>query len=108
MDGLEKLNRQQLEDCVKVLLGGSLKIRGFNAQKKQLKDIIEFLEDNSLVEGIEDSKDKTFDRLKGFLDDMPDYFAKLDKMGESILPIDMKSLESVTDSDIRANIMIDD
>lgn len=105
---LSKLTREQLEICVRHLLGESLEVRAFNAQQKQIQELVEFFEKNSLVDNISDKDDKKFDRLKAFFTDMPTRFAELKKWGEGITPIDFTELEKVTDSDLRARIMIDD
>lgn len=105
---LNKLSKEQLINCVRFLLGDDLEVRGHNAQKKQIKELVEWFEENSLVNNISDKDDKKFDRLKGFFTDMPTRFKELKSWGNSILPIDMEGLEDISDSDARASIMIED
>ena len=105
---LSKLERKQLEDCVRYLLGGELEVRAFKARERQLEEIVKFLEEESLVDNVDDKDDKTFDRLKGFFKDLPTMVMEQSKWGETILPIDFSSIKEISDYEARASIMISD
>jgi transcriptional regulator of heat shock response len=85
---ISKLSDKEKTEAILLLLSTQMKVRALKAQEKQLTDIVTHLENNSLITNIEDSKDKSWDRLKGFVDDLDMYVEKLDSIQAKLLNLE--------------------
>ena len=82
---LKGFKESEYIDAILSLTSNSLRIRGYKAQRKQIEDIIKHLEEHSLTHNIDDSKDKSWDRLKVFVDNLPAYLDKLETAEEKLI-----------------------
>jgi hypothetical protein len=78
-------------DIIEYLLSDNISNRAIMALEKQAENIITYLESNSLVENLEDAKDKTFDRGKMFLKDLPDLVKRIQELKTTGLNLDDKT-----------------
>lgn len=92
-DRLKGFKEGQYIDAILALTANDLRLRGYRAQKKQIEDIIEYLEANSLTKNISDSKDKSWDRLKSFVDDLHSYMNKLEEIEEKIIKLEKEEAD---------------
>lgn len=70
------------------LLGTGMKTRALKAQQKQINEIVTYMEENSLVEKIGDKDDKSWDRLKSFVDSLDVLVEKYDSAQKKIINLD--------------------
>lgn len=87
-ESLKGFKEEEYISAILALSSNSLKLRGYKAQKKQIEDIIVYLENHSLTSNIEDGKDKTWDRLKVFVDSLATYLDKLESVEEKIINLE--------------------
>jgi transcriptional regulator of heat shock response len=85
---LKGFKEEEYISAILALSSNSLKLRGYRAQKKQIEDIVVYLENHSLTTNIDDSKDKTWDRLKVFLDSLSNYLDKLEDIENKIIALE--------------------
>ena len=78
-------------DIIEYLLADNISNRAIKALEKQAEDIITYLEGNNLVENVEDAKDKTFDRGKMFLKDLPEIVKRIQDLKTNGLNLDDKT-----------------
>lgn len=78
-------------DIIEYLLADNISNRAINALEKQAENVIQYLETNSLVENLEDAKDKTFDRGKMFLKELPDLVKRIQDLKTTGLNLDDKT-----------------
>jgi len=78
-------------DIIEYLLADNISNRAIKALEKQAEDIITYLEGNNLVENLEDAKDKTFDRGKMFLKDLPEIVKRIQDLKTNGLNLDDKT-----------------
>ena len=84
---LEKASKQELEDALHSLLSPtSLKKRTVDALENQANEITEFLTSYSIVENLDDKDDKTFDRAKMFLKELPELTARIEALKLTVVP----------------------
>jgi len=78
-------------DIIEYLLADNISNRAIKALEKQAEDIITYLEGNNLVENLEDAKDKTYDRGKMFLKDLPEIVKRIQDLKTNGLNLDDKT-----------------
>ena len=92
MKGITRSNLKEftkdelIEVCILLADTENIRIRGIQGYAKQLKDMADFLNDENLVAGIEDSKDKTWDRGHKVMENFGEYLENLSAMEEKLLP----------------------
>jgi len=92
-DKLKGFKESEYIDAILRLTANDLRLRGYRAQKTQIENIVQYLETNSLTNNIEDSKDKSWDRLKTFLDDLHSYMEKLEVIENKIIALEKEEKE---------------
>lgn len=84
---MDKLSKEELiVVCLELADTSDIRVRGLNGYAKQVREMSEFLNTESLVQGIEDAKDKTWDRGHKIMDNFDSYLTKLGEMEAKFLP----------------------
>ena len=87
---LKDFKKEELIDAIMHLLGESISARGYRAYLKQVKNIVEFIENENLVDKISDKDDKKFDRGDKLFKGLPEQLEKVEKLQEKLLNIEEK------------------
>lgn len=93
-EDVRKLPEEKKVIAIMILLDTEMKIRAMKAQRKQIEGIIKHMEEHNLVDGISDKDDKSWDRLKSFVDNLDGLVEKYDSLQKKM--IEMESTEKLT------------
>jgi|TARA_B110000858_G_scaffold190967_1_gene239638 hypothetical protein len=94
-DKLKGFKEEEYIEAIMQLCNSGIKTRAIAVQLKQLEDIIQYLEENSLVKNISDKDDKSFDRLKKILEDLDVYTNKIDLSQQQLIELNKEEDLSV-------------
>jgi len=89
-DKLKEFSKGDLIDAIMHLLEESTTIRGYRAYLNQVNNIVEFIENENLVDKISDKDDKKFDRGDKLFKGLPEQLDKIEKLQEKLLNIEEK------------------
>lgn len=88
-ENLNKCSKDELVDAILILVL-SRKGLAIKALERQADEIINYLNEYSLVEKLDDKDDKTFDRGKMFLKDLPELEARIESLKLTHIPDKMQ------------------
>lgn len=90
----EKLKGKKEEEYIEAILylvSDNLANRAINSLENQANKIVDYLDNYSLVDKLDDKDDKTFDRGKMFLKDLPELVERIEKLKLSHLNLEDKT-----------------
>lgn len=86
---LNKCSKEELINAIMVITL-SRKAAAIRALEHQADEIVTYLSENSLVDNLNDKDDKTFDRGKMFLKDLPELEARIENLKLTHIPDKMQ------------------
>ena len=90
-DKLKGRKEKEYIDAIENLRADNLSNRAIKALENQAEYIVKYLEGTSLVLNMEDKDDKTFDRGKMFLKDLPDLVKRIQDLKVASLNLEDKT-----------------
>ena len=85
---VNKLTSEKKTVAILTHLDNGMKMRAMKAQRKQIEGIVKYMEEHNLVDDISNKDDKTWDRLKSFVDGLDGLIEKYETAQKKIIQLE--------------------